>query len=175
MDFLQVEINAAANRHGLKPLDVAAIVSVESSFNPWAWNPEPRYRYLWDTKQKTPFRPLLPAEILSEYPPKDFHSMYGDPDNEWWGQSCSWGLMQVMGAVAREHGFQGAYLTQLCDPVINLEYGCKQLAALFRWSGGEEEPAFAAYNGGKVGNLHRPFRNQNYVVKVLAARSSLKP
>src|SRR5262245_56628110 len=50
-------------------------------------------------------------------------------------RSCSYGLMQIMGQVAREFGFSGAYLTQLCDPETNLLYGCKKLArSLDRYS-----------------------------------------
>jgi len=44
------------------------------------------------------------------------------------GQQTSWGLMQIMGATARERGFRG-WLTELCDPATNLEWGCRHL----RW------------------------------------------
>ncbi|MGD0955720.1 MAG: hypothetical protein ABR953_02685 [Candidatus Acidiferrales bacterium] len=41
----------------------------------------------------------------------------------------SWGLMQVMGQVARKHGFTGKFLSALCDPVTALDIGCAALAA----------------------------------------------
>lgn len=106
---------------------VLAIVQVESSGDPWAWNPEPHYRYLVNVRTGQPFRALTPLERNSETPPKDFPCLAGDPDQEWWGQQASWGLMQLMGACARERGFKGPYLTELCDPAMNLRYGCQHL------------------------------------------------
>jgi Transglycosylase SLT domain. len=42
--------------------------------------------------------------------------------------------MQIMGAVAREYGFDGPFLTQLTDPLIGLHAGCGYLQALkSRW------------------------------------------
>ncbi len=143
---------------------VLAICEQESSFDPWAWNPEPRYRYLWDVSLQRPFRKLTPAEDASEIPPADFRAYKGVPaDAEWWGQQASWGLMQVMGAVAREHGFMGRFLSQLCDPPEGLRYGCLTLAHyLKRFK--EPFPALEAYNGGPgaVG------RNAKYAGEVLA-------
>lgn len=37
--------------------------------------------------------------------------------------------MQVMGQVARKHGFTGKFLSALCDPVTALDIGCAALAA----------------------------------------------
>lgn len=157
----------------LDPTVVQALVMVESSQHPWAWNPEPAYRYLWDVKRNRPFRKLTPAENASEAPPKDFPTLAGDRDQEWWGQRASWGLMQVMGGVARERGFTGPYLTELCDPAVNLQIGCAHLAALVKWAHGDIEQALAAYNGGKGGNTTRPFRNGTYAAKVLSAQRPL--
>jgi len=125
-----------------------AVVEQESAFDPWAWNPEPKYRYLWNLRTNQPFRKLTPAEIASEVPPLDFKAYLGvSADAEWWGQQASWGLMEVMGAVAREYGFRGRFLSQLCDPPVGLEYGCRHLAAyLQRFK--EPFPALEAYNGG---------------------------
>ena len=93
---------AKAAAHGLPPLLITALVEQESAGDPYAWNPEPRYRYLWDVKRNAPFRTPTEAERASEIPPHDFPTLGGDRDQEWWGQQASWGLMQVMGAVARE-------------------------------------------------------------------------
>lgn len=172
MTYDALAIDAAA-RYQLQPEWVLALVVVESSGNPWAWNPEPRYRYYWDARTGQPFRRPTDTEVLSECPPADFHCALGDPDQEWWAQSASWGLMQLMGAVAREHGFRGPYLTQLCDPGTNLEYGCRHLASLMTWAGGDIERALAAYNGGREGNATRPLRNAAYVARVRAARQQL--
>lgn len=162
------EIARAAGTHGLNPSIVGALIAVESSGNPWAWNPEPAYRYFWNVRTQKPFRKLTAAEHTAEFPPLDFPTIGGDSDQEWWGQQASWGLMQVMGAVAREHGFVGTFLPELCDVKVNLEYGCRHLARLLKWARGDMERALAAYNGGTAGNLTRPLRNSAYAAKVMA-------
>lgn len=133
MDYREIIEPIAVSVH-LDPDLVEAQIGIESAGDKWAWNPEPRYRWLWDVKRREPFRKLTPIEIVSKFPPKDFSTVYGDPDQEFWAQQASWGLMQIMGAVAREHGFIGRYLTELTDPVVNLRYGCAHLAGLFEWS-----------------------------------------
>lgn len=167
------EILLATSRFGLDPDLVAAQVQVESNEDPWAWNPEPGYRYLWDVKRWRPFRTLTLQELGDEKPPSDFSSLAGDPDQEWWGQQASWGLMQVMGGVAREKGFRGPYLTMLCDPKTNIALGCQILAELLNWSHGNLDQALSAYNGGKGGNEKEPFRNIDYARKVQRARAVL--
>lgn len=150
---------------------VLAIIQVESGGDQYAWNPEPKYRYLWDVKRKAPFRALTDAENSSEIPPADFLSAAGDRDAEWWGQQASWGAMQLMGACARELGFVG-HLPRLCDSHLGVDFGCRHLAAMrdrflgkFGWGG-----VIAAWNAGSprfdgVG----VFVNQPYVNKVVAA------
>lgn len=162
-------VEHAARHHSLPPSLILAQVTHESGGNPWAWNPEPRYRYFWDYAKKAPFRKLVTAEINSKTPPPDFPAPARgiDPDAEWWAQAASWGLMQVMGAVARELGFRGEFLTQLVDIPLNLDYGCRHMANQLRWSRGNIPQALAAYNGGRVGNETAPFRNQAYADKVL--------
>jgi soluble lytic murein transglycosylase-like protein len=170
----QDKINVAADAHHVDPMLVAGLVSVESNFNPWAWNPEPKYRYFWDVRLNKPFRTLTVGEIISEEPPVDFHAFAGDADQEWWAQQASWGLMQIMGALARERGFKEDYLTKLNDPSTNLDLGCGVLADLLKWAGNDTEQALAAYNGGKVGNQRRPFYNTLYAAKVIAARAVIE-
>lgn len=161
---------SVAAAHGLEPMLVLGIIATESGGRPAAWRPEPPYRYLWDIARGKPFRPLTAAEIASETPPPDFAA----PNNvsraaEWWGQQASWGLMQVMGGVAREHGFAGEFFTELCcDPLQGLDFGCRYLAACFRRFGALER-AVAAYNGGTPVVVAGKFRNQKYVDDVLAA------
>lgn len=161
-------VTAEASRHGLRPAWVLGIVTVESGGEADAWNPEPRYRYLWDLRAGKPFRALTPEENVSETPPKDFAAPRGiDPDAEWWGQQASWGLMQVMGAVARELGYTGRHMPGLCRPEIGVRYGCRHLAALLRRHGSKLELAVAAYNAGSP-RLEEP-RVRDYVNKVLLA------
>lgn len=164
------QIDIIARGHEIDPRIVRAVVSVESSGNPCAWNPEQRYRYFWNVKLWKPFRSITDAENASEFPPKDFPTLAGDPDNEWWAQQASWGVMQVMGAVAREQGCREPYLTALCrDTAIGLLFGCRVLQSHLRWSKGVVDQALAAYNGGRVGNSQPPYRNAGYVAKVHAA------
>lgn len=168
------EIAEVAAKFALDPLLVAGQVLTESGGETSAWNPEPRYRWFWDVKLNKPFRIVTTAELNAKTPPADFHCLVGDPDQEWWGQQASWGLLQVMGAVAREHGFTGGYLTALCVyPVVGLEVGCRHMADLLKWSSGNVDKALAAYNGGKSGNEVLPFRNQAYATKVRLAKSQV--
>lgn len=178
---LRDDVERAAATHGLDADLVAALVEKESSGNPWAWNPEAKYRYYWNVRTKAAFRAITVTELAAEYPPQDFPTLGGDADQEWWGQSASWGLMQIMGAVAREHGFADTYLTRLCDPIVNLDLGCRHLAGLLVYmrkhyiglAGGAENrirvSALAAYNGGIVGNKPNdvPVRNRSYALDVI--------
>lgn len=166
------EIASAAQACSLDPTLVEALVFIESGGNPWAWNPEPRYRYLWDVRTKAPFRPLTAVELGSELPPADFHYLSGDRDQEWWGQRASWGLMQMMGALAREKGFQGPYLTELCNPTLNLTLGCRHLRGLVEWADGAIDRALGAYNTGRGGATSPA--GVRYSTKVLRRYEALK-
>lgn len=159
---------AAAQRHNLDAALVRAIVEIESGWQIWAWNPEPHYRYLWNVRENAPYR-ASSRQALEKSPPSDFPTLAGDRDNEWWGQQASWGLMQVMGAVAREYGFREPYLPALCRPADNLDIGCRHLARLQRRFGPSHgvDGVIAAYNAGsprRVGDGR--FENQEYVDKV---------
>lgn len=173
MTHHRASIEAASAKCQIDPDLVEALVIVESGGDEFAWNPEPNYRYFWDVKRNAPFRPTLREEARSKFPPKDFPTIAGDPDQEWWGQQASWGLMQVMGAVARELGYRGRYLPSLCHIDTNLALGCLKLRQLLTWADGDEEQALAAYNGGRAGNLRRPFRNELYAAKVLVKKSAV--
>lgn len=147
---------------------VSAICLVESSGDQWAWNPEPRYRYLVDALTLRPFRRLTKAEGTSEKPPADFSALPGlseDVDAEWWGQQASWGPMQVMGALARELGFDG-HFPQLCDPYVGMAFGIAQLRQL-RKRYNTWDSVIAAYNAGSARFAENgQFVNQGYVDKV---------
>lgn len=163
-------IRSHAHLYGIDPRLVEAVVTKESSGDPWAWNPEPPYRYLWDVRKNRAFRPLTPVERTSEAPPTDFSSLVGDRDHEWWGQQASWGLMQVMGAVARELQCRAPYLSILCLPQQGLNYGCKHLASQLRWAQGDEAKALSAYNAGRVVSS----QGMQYAKAVLAIASNLE-
>src|ERR1700675_4012628 len=92
-----------AYEHGLDPALVCAVVEQESAWDAHAIRYEPGFSapYVWPLN--------LPAK--EEIAP-----------------SISWGLLQVMGQVAREHGFQGPFLSSLCDPSAGLTFGSIVLA-----------------------------------------------
>jgi hypothetical protein len=159
------QVKAHALHFGLEPALVAAFVMQESGGKPDAWNPEPRYQWFWDVRQQKPFRKVTQAEITSKFPPADFPCLAGDRDQEWWGQQASWGLLQLMGAAARETGCRLEYLTGLCDPTEGLKWGCQWLARLVnRFAAG----AVSAYNAG------HPVPGSPYEVSVLQWRDKMR-
>lgn len=114
-----------AQRHALAPEIVCAVCEQESSWNPWAIRFEPAFerRYI---------RPALTVA----------------PSTEELALAMSWGLMQVMGETAREHGFDGSFLTNLCDPAMGLEFGCRVLSRKFDLSSGNIMRGLFLWNGG---------------------------
>jgi soluble lytic murein transglycosylase-like protein len=119
---LQPLAAAAAKAHGLDPGLVCAVVEQESGWNQWAIRHEPAFftRYV---------QPL------------------GLADTEGVARSFSWGLMQLMGEVARELGYTG-HLAALCEPSIGLEWGCRHLANKMRAANGDVHAALQHWNGG---------------------------
>lgn len=148
-----------------------ALVQVESGFDPDAWNPEPRYNYLWDVKANKPFRRLTPQELASKFPPKDFPAPAGvDPDAEYWGQQASWGLGQLMGANARALGFKSKFMAHLASypseglrlALIHLTNVAMHFLPSTGWQG-----VVAAYNAGSPRkNPDGTWQNQQYVDKI---------
>lgn len=145
---------------------VTALVEQESNRKQYAYNPEEKYHWLWNVRTHAPFRAVSAVELASMYPPHDFPCLAGDSDQEWWAQRASFGLMQIMGAVAREGGFMGPFLLELCDPAINLEIGCAHLASLLTWSALNVPQALGAYNAGRGG--WNSIAGQLYATQVMA-------
>lgn len=145
-------IESAAARHGLPVRLVEAVVGVESGGNTWSIRYEPAFYERYVRQDKT-VRAKAPCSL----------------DTERKSRATSWGLMQVMGATARGLGFDGAFLSELTDPAVGLEYGCRLLARLGErckashgWPG-----AVAAYNAGSVRlGPEGGFVNQAYVDKI---------
>ena len=130
---------ATAQRHHLAPELVCAVIEQESSWNPWALRYEPAFYEHYVAPQ------LARGAIADE--------------GEARARAFSWGLMQVMGQVAREHGFAGASLAQLCDPATGLDAGCRVLAAKLAAADGNVANALQLWNGGA---------NPAYAAEVLA-------
>lgn len=138
----RAEVEAIAGPLHLDPDVVEAIVLTESSGKTHAYRHEPFFwqRYL---QGKPKWDGAVPARVSSSY-----------------------GLMQVMYPVACELGYSDQPEC-LFVPVIGLTWGCKKFRSLLDWAKQDVEQALAAYNGGKGDNATRPFRNQDYVTKVL--------
>lgn len=156
-EYIKEIARQKAAAYGL-PFDlIAAIITVESDSDPWAMRFEKKFL----------------RRYVSMRPP-----VYGSVSHatERIQLATSWGLMQVMGMVARERGFIGPFLSELCEPVVGIDFGCRQLVskrdkylAKHGWNG-----VIAAYNGGspkyrKKGGI-KVLANGNYVSKVLEAK-----
>jgi len=152
-DPLASLIARAARQHGLPIPLVTAIVQVESGGDPWAARYEPAF--------------------FTRYVEKIRVRAFGgcSADTERSLRATSFGLMQIMGQVARERGFEGPYLTELCDPEVGLEYGCRHLAWLRgRYFATDGWPGvIAAYNAGAPRRDGDRYANQSYVNRALEA------
>ena len=126
-------INSAAEHHALPPTLVRAIVMVESGGHSDVQRYEPAFytRYI----EGKPYKSFGLSHLSEGYQ-----------------RATSYGLMQVMGEVARELGLTSPSIEKaLCDPATCLDYGCKLLAKLADkyQSRPDKWPAVcAAYNGG---------------------------
>src|SRR5579864_8142933 len=90
----------AADAQALDPVLVCAVIEQESGWNTWSMRYEPAFfaRY-----------------VASLYTNNKVSA------SEAYARGYSWGLMQVMGQTAREHGFTEPFLSALCDPADALE------------------------------------------------------
>lgn len=113
-----------AAKYGLDALIVCAVIEQESSWNPWAIRFEPAF----ETRYIHPALPTAPTTLELT-------------------KAISFGLMQIMGEVAIEKGFQGRFLTELCDPDTGIDFGCRKLQECFA-KHSTPEAALLAYNGG---------------------------
>lgn len=133
-------ISLAAAEFHVEPALLAAIVIKESGGDTWAIRYEPAWKYMWDVETNAPFRGTLNPET---FPAPDYVSS----PTEWNSQRTSWGLMQVMGAKARELGFVGKFLSELCDPVVGVRFGAKFVSKLQKKYESLED-VVSSYNAG---------------------------
>lgn len=130
-----------AATQSLDPALVCAVVEQESAWNPWAMRYEPAF---------------FAKYVASLYTNNKVSA------SEAYARGFSWGLMQVMGQVARETGFDALFLSALCDPEQGLAIGCKVLRKKFDAMAGDTLRALLAWNGGG---------NPAYPGQVLARRT----
>ena len=137
---------------------VAAIVTVESSWRPEASRYEPNWKYLFFVKEWSEKTGVAYEEELAH-------------------QTMSLGLMQIMGSVARELGYDKR-LCQLFEPRWNLRFGVMKLKTLLNKYPSETD-VISSYNQGsprKTAGGH--YQNQAYVdavSNVLRDARKLKP
>ena len=136
-DFISLARQTAA-AHNLLPELVCAICEQESSWNPFAMRYEPAF--------------------MSKYVAPLFTNNKIDA-TEAYARAISWGLMQVMGQVARECGFHGRSLAELCDPATGISVGCGLFERKLAAAQGNITEALLFWNGGG---------NPNYPAEVLA-------
>ncbi len=132
-----------AEKYGLDPAIVFGVCMQESSMNPKARRFEPNWCYFY-------MLPTLPGVTTA------------DEHND---QATSWGLMQVMGAVLREHGYKGVLPDILNDPEAQIDYGCKHLHKKIMKYG--LELGILAYNAGSPRKKNGKWVNAAYLKKVL--------
>jgi soluble lytic murein transglycosylase-like protein len=125
----------------LDPALVCAVVEQESGWNTWAMRYEPAF---------------FAKYVASLYTNNKITA------TEAYARGMSWGLMQVMGQVAREGCLDAPFLSALCDPERGLAIGCKVLRKKLDAMKGDTVRGLLAWNGGG---------NPAYPDQVLARRS----
>src|SRR5256885_978871 len=131
----------AAATHSLDPALVCAVVEQESAWNSWAMRYEPFF---------------FAKYVAGLYTSNKISA------TEAYARGFSWGLMQVMGQVAREAGFDSPFLSALCDPEQGLAVGCKVLRKKLDANASDVTRALLAWNGGA---------NPAYPAQVLARKA----
>ena len=123
---------------------IHAIILTESAGDPLAMRYEPGFRW---TVQDPDGRPRTCTVKTEERL-----------------QMFSFGLMQIMGATARDLGFKG-WLSELLDPKVNIKYGTLLLISLSKRYQGDD--IIASYNAGSPRfTTSGDYVNQEYVDKV---------
>jgi len=130
-----------AATYSIEPSLFLGLIEQESGFNTWASRFEPVFydRY-----------------ILKSFPTRTTESV---------ARATSYGLCQVMGATARELGFDTASMCALCDEAIGLDIGARKLSACLKSAKGDVTAALLKYNGGS---------NKDYPIQVMAKQGKYK-
>lgn len=93
-----------ATKWNIDPVLLCALVEHESSWNPWAVRFEPAF----EARYIKPVNPAMPTTLELT-------------------KAMSFGLGQIMAETAIELGFQGRFMTELCDPDTGLEFAARKL------------------------------------------------
>lgn len=132
----------------LDPNWIRAIIMQESQGNPYCVRYEPSYQWVYQVEQ---FSKSVLISIQTELVT----------------QKMSWGLGQIMGALAREQGHKGL-MAELLKPDLNIEHICRRFKTLKTISN-DPSDLFAMYNGGPqaVHKVNGRYFNQKYVDSVM--------
>jgi soluble lytic murein transglycosylase-like protein len=142
---LQPIIDAKAEEFGIESSLVEAFCMTESTFNIRATRYEANF-------YKNYIQPMLAHNAI-------------DP-KEALGRATSWGLMQIMGQVAREKGFKGEF-EELFDPEIGLKYSLRHLRNFIEHYEPNLDDAIASYNAGSPRKgKDGKYVNQSYVDRI---------
>ncbi len=136
-----------AEKYNIPPAIVYGVCMQESSMSPYAARYEKHYRWLYKPKQVKPKTCSLETERIF--------------------QKTSFGMMQMMGGVYRELGYEG-WLTEIIGkPELQMDYGCKFLGKKIKKFGLER--GILAYNSGSPRmNESGDYINAYYLTNVIA-------
>lgn len=141
-------ISSVAANHGVDDNYLYSLVMVESAGKPWVSRIEYHYPYL--------------------VTPKLYSQKLGITEStEVMNQRTSYGLVQIMGGVARELGWQ-SHLPKIFTPHINLNLGLTLIKKLMKKYDDDMDKVSAAYNWGhaSMDRTTGKFKNQSYVDKI---------
>jgi hypothetical protein len=150
------EIEHVADSFALPPSLLAGIIQEESRFEPWAARVEPHYK----------------RKSIVQAGSRNWSKRYRNLptyETELDDRSRSFGLMQVMGQLAREQGFAGRYLSEMHLPMNAITHGAKRFRELLDRYRGDTLSAISAYNQGNNRKRGESFVNARYVYRVCAA------
>lgn len=135
-------VRGIAASRGVSPQLMCAVIEQESSWDPWAIRYEPAF---------------MTKYVAPQYTAGKFSA------TEAYARAMSWGLAQIMGATARELGYAGVSLAELCDPKVGADWGVRDMKRCLDRAKGDEAKALLGWNGG---------RNVNYAAEVLARKAN---
>lgn len=144
--------------HDINPLHIIALIQVESSGIPTLLRYEKKYQWIYPSKDLAIAWKVSidTAEIM---------------------QKTSWGLCQIMGAVAVEHGLND--LTPYNQPSIlllpeyGIEFGCRHWNKFKKKYSGPLE-IYACYNAGSLRKKEGIYENHEAVLKFKRALDGLE-
>jgi soluble lytic murein transglycosylase-like protein len=143
----ECEILSASVKYSIPNQWIKAIIAQESNWDQYAVRLEPSYQYLYE------------AEVFAK-------KLGITLSTEMTCQKMSWGLGQIMLALAREQGHEG-HAGELFEPKVNIEHIAIRLAHL-RTLSPIVDDIIAMYNSGP-GGRHKAngvYKNQAYVDSV---------